>query len=424
MAITDRRGVSVSAVDTAIAGDPNPGLAIKAPCLVATTANITLSGLQTIDTVALAAGNRVLVWQQTDATTNGIYSASTGPWTRTIDADGNDNFASGMQAAVSGGATYARFVFQITSPDPITRGTSALNFALASVAPTRHINTTAPLAGGGDLTADRALSINANGITYSFLQQVAASSLVGNPTGALANGEGITLGATLAFSGAVLETAAMTGDISAVANSFATTLATVNTNVGAFGSATQVAEIAVNGKGLVTAASNVTVTPAVGSITGLGTGVATALGDAANAPGGFVTLPAVFQSGSLNPTGTTSTTAVAMGLGSTCTITPTTTRVRIHMHGTMSNSSASAGTVVQLQWGTGAAPSNGSGSVGTAVGSPSEGFDAGANAQFPWSLDAIVTGLTAGTPIWFDVSVKVGAGTGTLANVSCCAQSV
>ena len=55
------------------------------------------------------------------------------------------------------------------------------------------------------------------------------------------------------------------------------TLATVNSNVGAFGSATQTSQITVNAKGLVTAASSVTVTPAVASITGLGTGVATAL---------------------------------------------------------------------------------------------------------------------------------------------------
>jgi hypothetical protein len=57
----------------------------------------------------------------------------------------------------------------------------------------------------------------------------------------------------------------------------ALTLATVNSNVGAFGSATQVPTFTVNAKGLTTAAANVTITPAVGSITGLGTGVGTAL---------------------------------------------------------------------------------------------------------------------------------------------------
>lgn len=69
---------------------------------------------------------------------------------------------------------------------------------------------------------------------------------------------------------------ALTGDVTASGpGSVAATLATVNSNVGTFGSATQAPQITVNGKGLVTAASNVTVTPAVGSITGLGTGVGT-----------------------------------------------------------------------------------------------------------------------------------------------------
>lgn len=68
----------------------------------------------------------------------------------------------------------------------------------------------------------------------------------------------------------------------------ALTLATVNANVGTFGSATQCPSLTVNAKGLVTAASQATCTPAVGSITGLGTGVATALGNAVNATGGVV----------------------------------------------------------------------------------------------------------------------------------------
>jgi hypothetical protein len=62
-----------------------------------------------------------------------------------------------------------------------------------------------------------------------------------------------------------------------VASTGALTLATVNSNVGAFGSATQAPAVTVNAKGLVTAISASTITPAVGSVTGLGTGVATAL---------------------------------------------------------------------------------------------------------------------------------------------------
>jgi parallel beta-helix repeat protein len=81
---------------------------------------------------------------------------------------------------------------------------------------------------------------------------------------------------------------AHTGDVTNSAGSLALTLATVNSNVGTFGSATQVPQITVNAKGLATAVANVTVTPAVGSITGLGTGVATALGNATNASGGLL----------------------------------------------------------------------------------------------------------------------------------------
>lgn len=49
----------------------------------------------------------------------------------------------------------------------------------------------------------------------------------------------------------------LSGDITSAA--FVTTLATVNTNVGTFGSATAVGTFTVNGKGLITAASNVTI---------------------------------------------------------------------------------------------------------------------------------------------------------------------
>lgn len=66
------------------------------------------------------------------------------------------------------------------------------------------------------------------------------------------------------------------GDLT-VASTGAHTLATVNSNVGSFGSATQSLTATVNAKGLVTAMSAQTITPAVGSITGLGTNVATFL---------------------------------------------------------------------------------------------------------------------------------------------------
>lgn len=81
---------------------------------------------------------------------------------------------------------------------------------------------------------------------------------------------------------------AHTGDVTNTAGSLALTLATVNSNVGTFGSATQSVQFTVNGKGLITAAANVTITPAVTSITGFGTGVATALGINVGSAGAFV----------------------------------------------------------------------------------------------------------------------------------------
>lgn len=51
----------------------------------------------------------------------------------------------------------------------------------------RSINTTAPLTGGGDLSADRTLSISANGISNSLLRQSAGLSVMGNATNATAN---------------------------------------------------------------------------------------------------------------------------------------------------------------------------------------------------------------------------------------------
>jgi len=64
------------------------GLDPKASCLVASTVNIaTLSGLLTIDGITVAAGDRVLVKNQSTASENGIYVAASGAWTRSADAN-------------------------------------------------------------------------------------------------------------------------------------------------------------------------------------------------------------------------------------------------------------------------------------------------------------------------------------------------
>jgi hypothetical protein len=63
------------------------GLDAKPSCRVGTTANITLSGAQTIDGIAVVAGDRVLVKDQAALPTNGIYVAAAGAWARALDAD-------------------------------------------------------------------------------------------------------------------------------------------------------------------------------------------------------------------------------------------------------------------------------------------------------------------------------------------------
>jgi hypothetical protein len=63
------------------------GLDIKQSVRVATTANISLSGTQTIDAIVLISGDRVLVKNQTTTSQNGIYTVAAGAWTRAVDMD-------------------------------------------------------------------------------------------------------------------------------------------------------------------------------------------------------------------------------------------------------------------------------------------------------------------------------------------------
>lgn len=103
------------------------GLQVKDPVKVATTANITLTGTQTIDGVAVVANDRVLVKNQTTASANGIYIVKAGAWTRASDAlDGM--VKGGMAVWVNQGTTNGDSRYVLTTDDPITVGTTALTF--------------------------------------------------------------------------------------------------------------------------------------------------------------------------------------------------------------------------------------------------------------------------------------------------------
>lgn len=112
-------------------------LAFKAPCRVATTANIILSGEQTIDGVAvLEEGandrpDRVLVKNQTDQRQNGIYIVSTGIWRRAKDFDGNTDVVDGTRVYVHSGSVGVG-EYTVTSDDPIIIDTSNIVFEVAA----------------------------------------------------------------------------------------------------------------------------------------------------------------------------------------------------------------------------------------------------------------------------------------------------
>lgn len=95
--------------------DALSALGMKQPCIVATTASISLAGLQTIDGILLVAGNSVLVKSQANAYENGIYVAAAGAWSRRYDCDSTAD-ANMATVAVSSGLTNAATIWtQITA---------------------------------------------------------------------------------------------------------------------------------------------------------------------------------------------------------------------------------------------------------------------------------------------------------------------
>ena len=103
------------------------GLDPKASCVAATTANITLSGTQTIDGVALIAGDRCLVKDQTLSQNNGIYLVAAGAWTRAADMD-NWLEVPGAFTFIEQGTLYADTGWVCTSNAGGTLGTTPITW--------------------------------------------------------------------------------------------------------------------------------------------------------------------------------------------------------------------------------------------------------------------------------------------------------
>ena len=98
----------------------------KDPVVVATTSNLSLSGLQTIDGISLSDGERVLVKDQTDKSKNGIYEASASSWVRASDSR---EFARGSYVFVEEGIANIGSGWCLETGGFIKVGVTPLNFS-------------------------------------------------------------------------------------------------------------------------------------------------------------------------------------------------------------------------------------------------------------------------------------------------------
>lgn len=127
------------------------GITWKNAVRAATTANITLVGTQTIDGIAVVSGNRVLVKNQTDAKTNGIYSVDAGTWTRVPDVDSSSEITTATVVSTNG-TLNKNTQWTCSTPD-IILGTTDINFSQIAGAGT-YANGTGLLLSGNTFLID------------------------------------------------------------------------------------------------------------------------------------------------------------------------------------------------------------------------------------------------------------------------------
>lgn len=135
------------------------GLEVKTSVRAATTANITLSGTQTIDGVALVAGDRVLVKNQTTASQNGLYLVAAGAWTRTTDTDAWTELVSAF-VFVESGTSNADSGWVCTIDPGGTLGTNSVSWT--------------QFAGAGTVTAGTGLAVSGNQVALAAGSNVLA----------------------------------------------------------------------------------------------------------------------------------------------------------------------------------------------------------------------------------------------------------
>lgn len=171
----------------------------KDSVLVATTANITLSGEQTIDGV-LTSSSRVLVKDQSSGEENGIYVTGSGAWVRSTDADASSEVTAGMYVFVDQGTANANTAYVLTTNDTIVLDTTALVFAKYSGL--GQITAGAGLSKSGDTIdvgdAGKGVQVNANDLEIDASEIASTGLEVGTSSHLLrlaAQGNGIAGGA-------------------------------------------------------------------------------------------------------------------------------------------------------------------------------------------------------------------------------------
>jgi hypothetical protein len=128
-----------------------------------------LSGTQTIDGIAVVAGNRVLVKNQTTASQNGIYVVSASAWTRATDMDTWAEVPSAF-TFVQTGTTQADSGWVCTSDPGGTIGTTAITWSQFSSAGSYVAGTGLTLTGNSFSITNTAVTAGSYGSASSVGQ--------------------------------------------------------------------------------------------------------------------------------------------------------------------------------------------------------------------------------------------------------------
>lgn len=207
------------------------GIASKPAVVVVSTANQALTGLPTVDGVALSAGQRVLLVGQTTASQNGPYTVSAGAWSRST-TDANNEIEPGALWLVEAGTTYGSTQWVLAGQGPFTVGTTTLPINNFSAAGTYTASNGVAKTGNnfaGVVDPAGALSVSAAGFAAGpTLARTARGTITG--TGAATS---FTVTHNLGNANCLLQLADASGNVTVVSAN----QATANTATFSFGQA-------------------------------------------------------------------------------------------------------------------------------------------------------------------------------------------